>query len=150
MTGDTSVEVMFVEIKELGFEGLNAVVYDTRPISESTFLSGIETSEVGDEQWKQEFNEMVEDTSSFLIKYVDSEWRNVSVEYTEEGLIKEGPQLERQHIHFFVENTSSLTARIESLSDAFIIIVEADGVTKVEQTLTHEELNLEPHPELED
>lgn len=150
MSQTSDYEAMLVEVKELGMEGLNVVVYDTRDDDEATFTAGVSAHEpsANDPDWRKQAPSELNKAS--LLQYIDHEWRNVAVEYTEEGLIKEGPAINQRHEAILVSDPTTLAARIERLSDCFIVTVEADGATKFETTLSDAELSLETHPELRD
>lgn len=138
---------MVLEVQELGRDGLNAVVYDTRPDDTATFTTAVDDHEASedDPQWRKDAPDAV--NSAFFMQYVDHEWRDAVFEYADDGLVKDGPTMEKQHEAFLVSDPSTLALRIERLSDCFIVTVEADGVTKSELTLSDAELGIERHPE---
>jgi hypothetical protein len=150
MSDADSYEVMVVEVKELGTEGLNVVVYDTRSDEEATVTTATSEHEPteDDPEWRKQAPSALD--ASALLQYIDHEWRNASVEYTEEGLIKNGGPMTRDHEAIIVTDPSSLTARIERLADCFIVTVEADGRARFEKTYTDADLGLETHPALRD
>ena len=150
MNQDESYEVMVVEVKELGTEGLNVAIYDTRTDDEGTFTTAVgnHDSSADDPEWRKMTPDDLDATE--LVQYIDHEWRTASVEYTEEGLIKEGGTIERRHDKILVGEPTTLSARIERMSDCFIVTVEADGITQAELELSDAELGLGIHPALRD
>jgi hypothetical protein len=145
-----SVEPMVVEIKELGRDGLNVVVYDVRSDDAATFLAATSGHDIDEDspEWRDLAPDAV-NTAKF-VQYIDHEWRNAAVEYADDGLIKSGPTMDRVHETILVANPETLTARIERLDGCYIISVEADGQPRFDWDVPDEELGLEVHPALRD
>jgi hypothetical protein len=150
MNDSVSVEPMVIEMKELGTEGLNVVVYDVRSDDDATFLAATSGHDLDEDspRWRDLAPEEV--NTEALVQYIDHEWRNATVEYAEDGLIKTGPQMDRVTGTILVSQPETLVARIERLDGCYIISVEADGYPRFEWDVTDEELGLETHPALVD
>lgn len=136
-------EPMVVEVKELGTDGLNVVVFDLRSDEDATFTTAVSGSSETDaeQEWERQFE------TPEIVQYVDHEWRNASIEYTELGLVKTGAKIERINEPILVSDPSTLEARLVPEDGRITAQVCADGVEKVSITLSYTELGVEKHPE---